>query len=75
MISLFLGFIVGGVLGFLLCSLICVGRSGDRHITNPKTFSDRRELQKATFPLVDSGGTIVIADRRLQLDRRLRPRM
>ena len=70
MLSFIGGLIVGGFVGFLLCSVLHVNRfAGFDSFIHAKPH-DRRGPQKATFPLTDCDGVLVHADRRLQSDRR-----
>ena len=67
------GVIVGGVMGFLW-GLLHTSRCAGRTSFNPTSSHDRRGQQKAAFPLSDCDGVLVLADRRMQLDRRLSDR-
>ena len=44
---------------------------GIKYPNNRRHISDRRSWNLAQFPLIDSDGTLIIADRRQQADRRL----
>jgi len=71
MLSLIVGLMVGGFMGFLLCGVLHVNRlAGYKSFIQAKSH-DRRGPQEATFPLTDSDGVLVYADRRMESDRRL----
>jgi hypothetical protein len=71
MLPFIVGFLIGGFVGFLICGILHVNRvAGFESIMHTKSH-DRRGPRKATFPLTDSDGVLVYADRRMQPDRRL----
>ena len=71
MLAFIAGVLIGGLAGFLMCSLLHIHRDSGFESFSRKKTHDRRQ-QKATFPLTDSDGVVVYADRRMQSDRRLR---
>jgi len=65
------GLTAGGVVGYVTCSLLCINRlAKQQHITRVHPY-DRRGGHLAQFPLTDCDGALVLADRRIQSDRRL----
>ena len=65
------GLTAGGVVGYVTCSLLCINRlAKQRSMTRVHSY-DRRGRHLAQFPLTDSDGTLVLADRRMQPDRRM----
>lgn len=63
MVTFVEGLVIGAFIGFFLCDVVQVKRIEKPH--------DRRGPQKATFPLTDCDGVVVLNDRRMQPDRRL----
>ena len=58
------GFVLGGLMGFIVCGIMRVSYIEKLH--------DRRgKIRAATFPVIDRRGVLVIADRRAQSERRL----
>ena len=58
------GFVLGGLMGFIMCGIVRVSQIEKLH--------DRRGKGRATsFPVIDRKGVLVYDDRRMQSDRRL----
>jgi hypothetical protein len=68
MLPYIVGFMVGGFVGFFVCSVLHANRFDE---SNDLIHAKRQGQQKTTFPLTDADGVLVYADRRMQLDRRL----
>jgi len=58
------GFVLGGLMGFIMCGIMRVSHIEKLH--------DRRGKSRATnFPVMDRKGVLVLADRRTKSERRL----
>ena len=65
MLYFLFGLFVGGMAGYIACSLLSINHLSKR----PNTHRGQHEV---CFPLIDCDGIMVHADRRMQPDRRLR---
>lgn len=66
MLPFIAGLVIGGLAGFLMCGLLHIHRDSGFESFSDKKPHDRRGQQKATFPLTDSDGLVVYADRRIR---------
>jgi hypothetical protein len=71
MLAFIAGVLIGGLAGFLMCSVLHINRDSGFDSFRHKGPHDHPGQQKATFPLTDSDGAVVDSDRRMQSDRRL----
>ena len=62
--ALLAGFVLGGLMGFVMCGVV--------HVNRTEKFQDRRAQSKPTFPVTDCDVILAYDDRRMQSDRRLR---
>jgi hypothetical protein len=64
------GFVVGGIVGYIVCAVLSINRFNKLKSLSHAQPYDRRSWHVASFPLTDCDGVVVLADRRMQADRR-----